>query len=311
MQPTQKQTLMNHSLLQSLAVQANKPSAFDRVLQGQLDAPASAEQPRNPWLIKAARAFTAVFTLQTVLAFTPLFIPSAYAQVSAAPGAISGQKPIIDAAQNGVPIVHIAPPSAAGVSRNQYNNFNVGTNGLILNNSPGAVNTTQGGYITGNMQLGATPARIILNEVVSSNPSQLRGTIEVAGQRANIVIANPNGITCDGCGFLNTPRATLSTGPVQFGAGGAIDGFNVQQGQLTIGGAGLNAANLEQLDLLARGIVIEGEVWAKNLNVIAGANQVLYGSLQATAQGGNGPADRKSTRLNSSHVSQSRMPSSA
>ncbi len=283
---------MNRSTLQNFAALANKPSAYDLALQAQLDAPTSTDLPRNPWLIKTARVFTAVFSLQTLLAFMPLYAPMAYAQVTAAPGATSGQKPLIDAAQNGVPIVHIAPPSTAGVSRNQYKDFNVGTNGLILNNSTGNVNTTLGGMITGNMQLGVTPARIILNEVVSSNPSQLRGTIEVAGQRADIVIANPNGITCDGCGFLNTPRATLSTGPVQFGAGGAIDGFNVQQGQLTIGGAGLNATNLEQLDLLARGIVIEGEVWAKKLNVIAGANQVLYGTLQATAQSGNGVAPR-------------------
>lgn len=198
----------------------------------------------------------------------------------------------MDAAQNGVPIVHIAPPSAGGVSRNQYGQFNVNSNGLILNNSPAAVQTQQGGWITGNLQLGPTPARIILNEVVGANPSQLRGTIEVAGQRADIVVANPNGITCDGCGFLNTTRATLTTGQPQFNGDGSIRGFDVRQGELTIGGNGLNASNLEQLDLIARGVVIEGEVWAKNLNVIAGANQVLHGTLQAAAQGGTGPAPR-------------------
>jgi filamentous hemagglutinin len=198
----------------------------------------------------------------------------------------------MDAAQNGVPIVHIAPPSAAGVSRNQYDQFNVNPNGLILNNSAAPVQTQQGGWITGNLQLGATPARIIVNEVVTNQSSQLRGTIEVAGRRADIVIANPNGISCDGCGFLNTGRATLTTGQTRFGIDGAIDGFDVRQGQLTVGGKGLNAGNLEQLDLIARGVVIEGEVWASNLNLIAGANTVLYGTLQAAAQSGSGVAPR-------------------
>ena len=211
----------------------------------------------------------------------------------------AGQLPILDAAQNGVPLVHIAPPSRAGVSRNQYQQFNVEQRGLILNNSPGAVQTQLGGWVGGNLQLGPTPARIILNEVTSTDPShasQLRGTLEVAGQRADIVVSNPNGIACDGCGFLNTTRATLATGRPQFGSDGALSGFDVSQGQLLVGrgaeGVGLNATNLEQLDLIARGLVFEGEVWAQNLNAIAGANQVLYGTLQAIPQAGAGAAPR-------------------
>jgi filamentous hemagglutinin len=238
----------------------------------------STQAAKQPWL----RAIAKLLMLAQVL----------YPIAGIAP---AGQRPIIDAAQNGVPIVHIAPPSAGGVSRNQYSQFNVGSNGLILNNSSTNVQTQLAGWISGNMQLGPTPARIILNEVVSSgtgnSASQLKGFIEVAGQRADIVIANPNGVSCDGCGFLNTNgRATLTTGTPQFGAQGELTGFNVGQGQINIGSGGLNATNLEQLDLIARGLVIEGEVWAKNLQVVAGANQVLYGTLNATSQTGTGAA---------------------
>lgn len=241
------------------------------------------------WVRRVARAMAVFLVSQSVL---PAFAQSAQPTlpISASTNAPAGQRPLLDAANNGVPIVHIAPPSAGGVSRNQYDQFNVNQQGLILNNSTTNVQTQLGGWITNNLQLGPTPARIILNEVVSANPSQLRGTIEVAGKRADIVVANPNGITCDGCGFLNTGRASLSTGAPQFGSDGSLRGFDVRQGQLTVGGNGLNAANIEQLDLIARGIVIEGEVWAKNLNTIAGANQVLYGTLQATTQAGSGPA---------------------
>lgn len=243
----------------------------------------------RPWVSRLAKAMAVWLLAQNLFVAMPA---SAQNVLPTTPdkNAPSGQRPIMDAAQNGVPIVHIAPPSAAGVSRNQYNQFNVNSNGLILNNSTGNVQTQLGGWITGNMQLGPTPARIILNEVIGNNNSQLRGTIEVAGQRADIVIANPNGITCDGCGFLNTTRTTLTTGQPQFGAGGSLDALDVRQGQITIGGNGLNATNLEQLDLIARGMVIEGEVWAKNLNAIAGVNKVLYGTLQQTAQNGSGPA---------------------
>jgi len=239
------------------------------------------------WTVKAVLA---LYLCQTILAVLP--VQASNLPVTPSPNAPAGQRPLIDGAQNGVPIVLIAPPSASGVSRNQYDQFNVNPNGLILNNSSGNTQTKLGGWVSGNLQLGTKPARIILNEVVSNNPSQLRGTIEVAGQRADIVIANPNGISCDGCGFLNANRSTLTTGQTQFGANGAINGFNVSQGQLTIGSGGLNASNIEQLDLIARGLVIEGEVWAKNLNTLAGANQVLYGTLQATAQAGSGAAPR-------------------
>lgn len=216
--------------------------------------------------------------------------------LAASPTAPAGQHPIIDAAQNGVPIVHIAAPTAGGVSRNQFQQFNVERNGLILNNSSGNALTQLGGYIAGNPQLGYVPARIIVNEVVGTNTSLLKGTIEVAGRKADVVISNPNGLFCDGCNFLNTARATLSTGTPQYNTNtqGSLTGFDVRQGQLTIGAGGLNATNLEQLDLIARGLVIEGEVWAQNLHVLAGANQVLYASLgdapPATAQSGSGPA---------------------
>jgi filamentous hemagglutinin len=246
----------------------------------------SSHRADRPWLRRIAKLLALTQTLYPLAGVVP-----AYAQtqtpvpLARSRGAPAGQQPIIDAAQNGVPIVHIAPPSPAGVSHNQYEQFNVGTNGLILNNSTGNVQTQLGGWISGSLQLGPTPARIILNEVVSTSPSLLRGVIEVAGKRADIVVANPNGITCDGCGFLNTTgRATLTTGVAQLGSHGELTGLKVSQGQISIGAGGLNATNLEQLDLIARGIVIEGEVWAKNLNVIAGVNRVLYGTLTATAQ---------------------------
>ncbi|MBR8652876.1 filamentous hemagglutinin N-terminal domain-containing protein, partial [Achromobacter sp. Marseille-Q0513] len=124
---------------------------------------------------------------------------------------VAGQRPIVGTS-NGVPVVNIAPPSAGGVSNNKFTQFNVGPSGVVLNNSGGASQTQLAGQVAGNPMLGNQRATTILNQVTAPNPSQLMGTMEVAGNRANIIVANPAGITCNGCGFLNADRATLTTG---------------------------------------------------------------------------------------------------
>ena len=207
-----------------------------------------------------------------------------------APNAPAANHPLTDTARNGVPIVDIAPPSAAGVSNNQYSQFNTASNGAILNNSTGNVQTQLGGWISGNPLLGSTPAKVILNQVTSGNPSQLLGALEVAGQAADVVVANPAGIACNGCSFINTPHATLTTGIPEFDAAGNLRGFNVTQGVIDVGAAGLDAQQAERLDLDARGLTAEGGIWAHQLGVVAGAADVPYGSTQASAQAGAGSA---------------------
>lgn len=229
-----------------------------------------------------------VVTWSLVVALTaqPLAAP---AQVVADPAA-GGRRPTIDAAANGVPVVHIATPSAAGVSHNQYQKFNVEARGLILNNSQVLVQTRQAGWIDGNPNLAAGTARVILNEVTSTHPSALAGYTEVAGSRADVIIANPNGITCDGCGFINTSRTVLTTGTPQFGGDGSLAAFRVTGGSIDIGGAGLDAAGIDHLDLISRSVSVNAGLWARQLNVITGANQVDYASLGVTTIAGQGGA---------------------
>ena len=217
----------------------------------------------------------------TLIAFVGQSLVVSAQQVVADPHAAPGQKPRIDSAANGVPLVQIAAPSAAGVSHNQYQDFNIDQRGLILNNARTVTATQQGGYVEGNANLANGSARIILNEVTSSNASRLGGYAEVAGQRAEVVIANPNGITCNGCGFINTSRGVLTTGTPVFGGSGSLDGFRVTQGLINIEGAGLNGANLDQLDLLTRALQLNADIWANNLNVVTGSNQVNYTTLDA------------------------------
>ncbi|MBR8302342.1 hemagglutinin repeat-containing protein [Burkholderia dolosa] len=192
---------------------------------------------------------------------------------------------------NGLPQVNVAKPSSAGVSVNTYNQFDVQRAGAILNNSATMVQTQQAGWINGNPNFGAgQAARIIVNQINSPNPSQIRGAVEIAGARAEVVLANPSGIFVDGGTFLNTSRATLTTGVPYYGADGSLAGYNVNRGLVTVAGAGLNATGTDQVDLIARAVQMNASVYAKNLNVIAGAAQVNHDTLAATPIAGDGPA---------------------
>jgi filamentous hemagglutinin len=207
---------------------------------------------------------------------------SGWAQVVADPNA-GANRPTIGQTGNGLPQVDITRPSAAGVSTNAYTQFDVPRAGVILNNSPTVTATQQAGYINGNPNLlPGGSARIIVNQVTSTLPSQLRGYLEVAGPRSEVIVANPNGILVDGAGFINTSRATLTTGGPVFGGSGSLDAFRVTGGQITVQGDGLNATRVDQVDLIARAVQANGALYADQLNVIAGANQVSHDSLIAT-----------------------------
>jgi len=201
---------------------------------------------------------------------------------------VAGQRPVVGTA-NGVPVVNIAPPSAGGVSNNRFTQFNVGPSGVVLNNSGGGSQTQLAGQVAGNPMLGNQRAAAILNQVTASNPSRLMGMLEVAGNRANVIVANPAGITCNGCGFLNANRATLTTGKPVIGPDGAL-AFDIASGRLVIEGAGLYGANLGQLDLLARTLELNAELSANRLNVVAGASRVGYDGIDVSVLHGDGAA---------------------
>ncbi|MEX3962620.1 hemagglutinin repeat-containing protein [Paraburkholderia sp. EG286B] len=190
---------------------------------------------------------------------------------------------------NGIPQVDVNRPSGAGVSMNTYSQFDVSQKGAILNNSPVITGTQLAGQINGNPNFGANDAaKLIVNQVNSNNPSQLRGFVEVAGQKATVVIANPSGILVDGGGFINTTRGILTTGNPVFDGSGNLAGFDVTQGNITVQGAGLNASNIDQVDLLARAVQANAAIYANTLNVMTGSNRVDYASLNPTAIAGTG-----------------------
>ncbi|WP_157515756.1 two-partner secretion domain-containing protein, partial [Grimontia marina] len=209
-----------------------------------------------------------VYTLCTVLSVQPVFanVVSTNAETQ------------VTQAGNGVPVVNIAKPTDSGLSHNQFQHYNVTEKGLILNNSTKKIDQSQlGGLLQNNPNLDGQVAKKILNEVVGANASQLNGYTEVFGQSADVIVANPYGISCNGCGFINTPNVTLSTGTPNI-TGGDLTGFNVEQGNVEIVGKGLDATNQDYFSILSRTATLQGEVNANNLAIVTGKNKVEYGT---------------------------------
>ncbi|MFG9235423.1 hemagglutinin repeat-containing protein [Pseudomonas aeruginosa] len=223
-------------------------------------------------------------SLAGILFLNPIVAAAAGLALDKAAGGNTG----LGQAGNGVPIVNIATPNDAGLSNNHFRDYNVGANGLILNNATGKTQGTQlGGIILGNPNLKGQAAQVILNQVTGGNRSTLAGYTEVAGQSARVIVANPHGITCQGCGFINTPRATLTTGkPIMDGQ--RLERFQVDGGDIVVEGAELNVGNLEQFDLITRSAKLNAKLYAKNLNIVTGRNDVQADSLQATPRAADG-----------------------
>ncbi|NTH27024.1 filamentous hemagglutinin N-terminal domain-containing protein, partial [Agrobacterium rhizogenes] len=226
-------------------------------------------------------------TLSSLLVLQPTI---ANAQsVSASTAAPTANQPGVGTAPNGVPLIDIVTPNGAGLSHNKFSDFNVGTPGLILNNFKGEVGTSNlGGATPGNPNLNSSsPASVILNEVTSGNRSALNGPTEVFGGRADVIVANPNGITCNGCGFINTPHATLTTGVPNIGSDGSLTGFTVNGGDVTFEGAGGNFAAapgaVDLFDVVARNIHVNAPIYGKTLRLTGGASQYNYATGEATA----------------------------
>lgn len=78
------------------------------------------------------------------------------------------------------------------VSHIYYDKFNVNPEGLTINND--------------------VSSKLIINEVVSNNQTNLLGNLAIKGSMAKVIIANPNGIECIDCSFIGIDNIDLITG---------------------------------------------------------------------------------------------------
>lgn len=250
----------------------------------------SATRPR--WVLRVARALILVLGLGNLQLAYQSAAGLRFGQAPAFAGGPTGRpivhpiadpaaalafRPSMAQAANGTPVVNITAPNAAGLSLNKYQSFNVDSQGLILNNSTQGGNALLGAGVQANPHLvgAGRTAQTIVNEVGSNAAaSVLAGTIETFGAAAAVIVANPNGVTCAGCGVLNTPRFTLTTGTpllrdnlgqaTSFASATQLD-FDILGGQLFIASQGLEGT-VGRIDLLGQTLSIQGPVRAHYLN---------------------------------------------
>ena len=204
------------------------------------------------------------------------------------PKAEARHQPQVEETANSIPLVNITAPSSGGVSRNEYETFNVPDKGAILNNSYTLSKTELAGYVQGNNNMAERPAKIIVNEVTGAGPTSMDGFLEVAGNRADVVIANPNGITVNGGGFINTGKAFLTTGKPVYDGEDHLQRFDITGGDILIEGKGLGGKETGSLAILSRAVKINAGIWAKDLHITTGANTVDAKTLEASAIEGKG-----------------------
>ncbi|MEX6210317.1 filamentous hemagglutinin N-terminal domain-containing protein [Providencia huaxiensis] len=190
--------------------------------------------------------------------------------------------------QKNVPIINIATPNGAGVSHNKFQQFSVDKQGAVLNNATTNVNSQIAGQVKANANLKGNAANLIINEVTGSSRSELQGKLEVVGKGANVVIANPNGITCNGCSFVNTPAITLTTGKPILDNKGALSAVEVKKGSVVIGANGMNAQAQTYADIISRATELNGQIKAKNLTLMQGTNRIDFQKGTVTPIAGEG-----------------------
>lgn len=194
--------------------------------------------------------------------------------IQADKSAPKNQQPIVLQTANGLPQVNIQTPNDKGLSHNKYSQFDIAEKGAILNNSRTNTQTQQAGMVQGNPYLARGEAKVILNEVNSNKPSVMKGYVEVAGKKADVIIANPSGLHCEGCGIINSDRATFTTGKPEI-KNGQVDNFKVEAGKVKVTGKGLDNSRVDYTEIIAREAEVNAGIWSKKeTKVITGKNTV-------------------------------------
>ncbi|QPI05994.1 hemagglutinin repeat-containing protein [Campylobacter concisus] len=204
--------------------------------------------------------------------------------IIADPGA--SNRPDILKAPNETLIINITNPDSKGVSINEYSRFNTPTTGTILNNSNKNIDTKIAGQIDANYRL-TKEASLIINKVNSAEKSSLKGNLEVAGSRADVVIANPNGISVDGLNMINSRSLTLTTGNINKLSPKEIE--LISDKSIDIVGDGLNDKSSDYTNVISNAINLNSNIHANELNIIGekavtSSKDRLYNDVKAKNQ---------------------------
>lgn len=232
-------------------------------------------RPQHPFLPRSGSVLKPALTVLVLLASSP-----ALAEIKVDTAAAASQQTSVGQSERGVPVINIANPDSNGLSHNRFELFNVDKPGVVFNNSLAAGVSQLGGALSANANL-SRRAQVILNEVTGNQPSTLAGALEVFGGKADVIVANPNGVTLNGVSTLNVHGLVASTGRPEL-----TDGLylNVADGnaQVVVGADGIGTQGLSYFDIVARVVTLNGNVGAPgadaNVQIAAGLNR--YNSKQ-------------------------------
>ena len=163
---------------------------------------------------------------------------------------------------------NIAEPNNSGLSVNNYETFHIPSNGRVFNNSvSGATSQLLGDVPANSNFISGNAASIILAQVSGTEISLLLGAFEVVGSEAGLIIANPNGISCNGCSFINASEVDLRT-----------------DNSIAIADNGLDAADVDILNIRAGSFTNTGVLNANilNLNVDGDLDYTQRGIINTT-----------------------------
>ena len=157
----------------------------------------------------------------------------------------------IDQTANKVDIANIEAPINS-VSHNVFKDFNINENGLIFNNSNSITSTKLGGVIYKNPNFSSHEANTIIAEISGTNKTHLLGFGEIAGKKADLIIANPNGIIANKAGFINTNNISFDTRSQDNSA------------KFEVLGEGIDLTNTNKAEILANLVELNAAIYGGN-----------------------------------------------
>lgn len=187
-----------------------------------------------------------------------------------------------------VPIVDIVAPNAQGLSHNRWQDYNVDSAGLVLNNSLIAGQAQVAGTtldVNTNVHFSDRAASTILNEVVGSRGSTVAGEQVIFGEAADYVLSNPNGIVLNGARLAleQAGTATYVVGTAEL-ADGRIQHYDTRSAQqgLVVGPDGLDGG-AGSVQLIAPSLQTQGELTAGgDLSLLLGRQRLDVQTLASS-----------------------------
>ena len=215
----------------------------------------------------------------------------------------SGTITCLDSVAGDTTIIDIARPDANGLSNNSYETFHIPSNGIVLNNSDSAGTSQLAGSISANTNYNSgDAASLILAQVTGNDISLLFGALEVFGAEAGVIIANPSGITCNACSFINASRVDLVTGSNYNVATDTFD--SIANTNIALIDDGFDASSVGILNIQAGSFTNTGGLEANtfNLNVVGNFDYTNRGTITTNALNLNVGGDFSNNDANNDFV---------